>query len=504
MSNTDSVDKKQKEHAIFGSFYLANSEFAVSVSYVQEVVNPPIAYTPVPLAPDYLKGLFNLRGTVIPVLDLRSLLGLQQEDKCETSKIAIIELEGTCVGLLFDKTGEVFKNNEEERSDFNNSSSNSHAVISGVFKKEAGKRIVQILDVTKLFKLQNVPKDSSRTRLGRDGFGNKRGNRKQCISFVVGPAKCALPISDIQEILKVHQLCESALGTGHCVGTIDLRGATVPVIDFAALLKYRQIDKSETATQGDRRVVVMKLEKELFGLMVDSIDSIISFFPDELLPFPLVEQNKAQMFLGCITGHGETNILLLDHQQILTNNEITDITRGHSKLYQSNSNDQESIKSKGGSRRTYITFKIDNSYAVAINEVKEIIEYPQQLLQPPGLKKHVRGLLNLRGDLVTIVDARSMYLNESKGPETTSQKVLVFKKNGVHFGLIVDTVEAIITFAEKDKIKLPELLYDQSENSISADIQEAIEVTDANGAKISLLILSTESLANRATKSLAA
>lgn len=165
----------------------------------------------------------------------------------------------------------------------------------------------------------------------------------------------------------------------------------------------------------------MRLEKELFGLMVDAIDSIITFFPDELITFPLVEQKKADMFLGCITGHGDSDILLLDHQKILTNKEVNDITRGHSKLYQGHEQDRDKLKSKGGARKTYITFKIDGTYAVAINDVKEIIDYPKTLLQPPGLKAHIRGVLNLRGELVTIVDARSMYLGRSKGPQADSQ-----------------------------------------------------------------------------------
>jgi purine-binding chemotaxis protein CheW len=490
-----------EEKIIFGSFYLTESEFALSVSYVQEVVNAPASYTPVPLAPNYLRGLFNLRGTVIPVVDLRELLHLGTKPSSEAQKIAIIELEGSCVGLLFDKTGEVFKGQDEERTLFEDSHS---SVISGVIKKDAGKRLIQILDVSKLFKLKNIPKDSAQNRGAREGLGKKRGQRRQCISFLVGPSKCSLPISDIQEIIKVEKVSESALAFGDCIGAIDLRGTTVPVIDFPALLKYREVDRSEAAPQGDRRIVVMRLEKELFGLMVDSIDSIISYFPDELITFPVLEQNKADMFLGCITGHGEGEILLLDHQKILSNSEINEITRGHSKLYHSQENKKDQEKSKGGARRTYITFHVDGCYAVAINEVKEIIDFPQNLLQPPGLQSHIRGVLNLRGELVSIIDARTMYLKEAKPQQTESQKVLVLKKDQFHFGLVVDSVESIITFAENDKLKLPKILFSQNGSSMASDISEAVEVLDGNGQKKNMLILSVDSIAQRISRSTAA
>ncbi len=490
------------DNQIFGSFILSNSEFALAVSFVQEVVNAPEYYTPVPLAPDYLKGLFNLRGTVIPILDLREMLNLKETTNSDSKKIAIIELDGACVGLLFDKTGEVFRNNEEERSDFD--VTNTTGVVRGVFKKNSGERIVQILDVSKVFKLHNVPKDSSRSRSRRESLSKKRGSRNQCISFVVGPSKCSLPISDIQEILKIDNLSDSALNAGHCIGTIDLRGSTVPVIDFAALLKYREVDRSETATQGERRIVVMRLEKELFGLMVDSIDSIISYFPDELITFPLLEQSRVDMFLGCITGYGDTDILLLNHQKILNDQEVNDITRGHSKLYQSNNSKKDLQNSKGGFRQTYITFNIDGTYAVAIKEVKEIINYPKTLLQPPGLKNHVRGLLNLRGELVTIIDARSLYFSDKKNFENEDSKILVFNKGGLSFGLVVDSVDSIVTFAENDKIKLPKILYNKGESSMSSDLSEAIEITDSNGIKRSMLIFCMESIVARISNSFAA
>lgn len=496
---SDSEKKlEQKQTETFGSFFISNNEFALAISSLQEVVNAPRSYTAVPLAPSFMKGLYNLRGTVVPVLDLQDLLHLPPPAKgSDSQKIAIIELEGSYVGLLFDRTGELFRSNDEEMSHF---VSHSSSVVSGVFKKDSGQRIIQILNVENIFQLQNVPKDKSRNRLGRNGLGQKRGNRMQCISFIVGPAKCALPISQIQEILKVNRISESALSGEHCIGTIDLRGTTVPVVDFTALLEYREVDNSDMATQGDRRIVVMKLENELFGLLVDSIDSIVSFFQDELLTFPIVEQKKANMFLGCITGHGNLDILLLDHQNILSNEEVIEITRGHSKLYQQQSKMQER-RSKGGNRKTYITFSINGSYAVAINEVKEIIDYPSQLLQPPGLKKHIRGILNLRGDLVTIIDARSLYATTGSCDAKIIQKVLVFNRNGIHIGLVVDSVESIISFAEHDKINLPKAFLGSGD--LSADISEAVEVTDTQGEKRSLLILNVDSVTSRASKSVA-
>jgi len=252
--------KSNQDKEIFGSFYLMDTEFAISAFHLQEVVNAPEDYIAVPLAPRSLKGLFNLRGSFVPVIDLKELLGLKNESH-DFQKIAIIEFNGTFVGLLFDKTGEVFKNNNEERCDYDQT--HSSGVVSGLFKKEGGERIIQILNVSELFKLEHIPKDTSNNSLGRNGLNKKRGSRKKSISFVVGPTRCALPIADIQEIIKVETTNRTAFISRNFIGTIDLRGTTVPVIDFSALLKYRDVDRSTNTSHGDRRIVIMRLEKDL-------------------------------------------------------------------------------------------------------------------------------------------------------------------------------------------------------------------------------------------------
>lgn len=481
---------ERSENGIYGSFFMGESEFALSVTHVQEVVNSPPRYSPVPLGPAYLKGLFNLRGLIVPVVDLRTILKLPVAPTIEESKIAIIERDGFYIGLQFDRTGEIFKSDAEERSDFDRASG---SVISGVFKKEQGRRIVQILDIAALFQLQNIPQQAM-SEGKRAQFARKRGQRKQCISFGVGPARCAWGIEAIQEILKIDAVTESTLAINHCIGHIDLRGSTVPIIDLAALLGYREADRGPEATQGERRIFVMKIEREFFGLLVDAVESIVSYFPDELLPFPVLGNERTEMFLGCVSLPDQSEILLLNHHKLLSNAEILEITQGHSRMFQA-SQDPKAQKKQSSQRRTYITFVIENVYAVGIEEIREIVEYPSALLKPPGLPAHFRGILNLRGEMITVIDARMMYRkpqNESANPG----KVLIFKNEKRNFGLVVDAVEAIVSFCENDKIKLPEMLFKHDSNQMTDDVLEAVEF-ETGGTKRSLMILNAHAIATR-------
>lgn len=499
---SDSKNDVSKPQDIYGSFFIAENEFAISVNFVQEVVNPPVAYSIMPLSPTYLKGLFNLRGTVVPVVDLRVIFQIKGEAKSEEQKIAIVEMSGIRLGLLFDRTGELFKSKDEERTDFETRTDDQ--LIQGVFKKDQGQRIVQILNISAALKLEQVPHQKEISGHLQDGkLSRSRGQRLQCISFLVGRSRCAIGVNEIQEILKVEKLSQSVLSAKHCVGNINLRGNIVPVIDLAAFFGDSPVDISKVSTDTGHRILVMKIENELIGLMVSSVESIVSYFPDELVQFPILSSERTEMFSGCIISNDGSGILLLNHQKILTDKEISVITQGHSKLYQANQERGKNQKDHGGSRKTYISFAVEDIYAVAIDQVNEIIDYPKEMLHPPGLPAHFRGVLNLRDELVTIVDARSMYALDPR-PEGPNGKVMIFKRQGVNFGLVVDSVEAIVTFGDSDKLKIPDVVYKNNVRGLAGDVIEAVSINLKGDQKTNLLIINIDTISSRVERSSAA
>ena len=498
------IDKARPE--IFGSFFLGTSEFALAVGNIQEVVNPPEKLSPMPLAPDYLLGIFNLREMIVPVVDLRKLLHLEDlASSKDLRKIAIVELEGALVGLLFDRTGEVFRNRVEDRSDFEYTGTTKRElnVISGAIKLDEGKRIVQLLNPAALISLESVPRPNSQKgrKLSGSGSRSHEGGRKQCISFVVGPSQCAFDIDCISEIIKVQKIQSSALATGVCLGMITLRGDLVPVVDFPRLLGY-EAAKSDEALGDERRIVVMKLGDEKFGLLVNSVQNIVTYYADDLLPVPVLSKHKAQIFKGCLSRPGVGDVMVLAHDHVLSNSEVIEITHGHSKIYQSSSARGLETK-KRGHRKTYITFKLDGLFAVGIEDIGEIIDFPKDLLHPPGLPEHVEGMLNLRGQVLPIVDARDLYAMK-QGDSALHRKVMIFTRRSERFGLVVDSVENILTFSDEERLKLPDSLSKQSSTSLNSDIKEAVEISTEDGGKKALIILNLDSLADRVLGSNAA
>ena len=88
--------------------------------------------------------------------------------------------------------------------------------------------------------------------------------------------------------------------------------------------------------------------------------------------------------------------------------KVEKITHGHNKIYNSENSLRANAIDKKIKYKTVIKFTLEACYAVAIDEVREIIDFPENLIYPPGLPSYFKGVLNLRGDLITIVDARGI------------------------------------------------------------------------------------------------
>ncbi len=90
------------------SFIIGNEEYAVDIFYVKEI-NRLSQITKVPNAPDFIEGVINLRGRIIPVIDLRIKIGLPKKEYDKDSRIVVIENENSLVGFLVDSVKEVIR-----------------------------------------------------------------------------------------------------------------------------------------------------------------------------------------------------------------------------------------------------------------------------------------------------------------------------------------------------------------------------------------------------------
>jgi len=90
------------------SFQLAQEEYGIEINKVQEIILVG-EITQVPQTPAYVKGLINLRSTVIPVVDLRLRFGLSESEPTDDTRIVVINTSGKTIGLIVDAVSEVLR-----------------------------------------------------------------------------------------------------------------------------------------------------------------------------------------------------------------------------------------------------------------------------------------------------------------------------------------------------------------------------------------------------------
>lgn len=90
------------------TFSLGSEEFGVDIVCVQEIIRiPPI--TRVPKAPDYVEGVINLRGNVIPVVSLRKRFGMGEAEDSDLSRIIVLQVQNKVFGIRVDAVTEVLR-----------------------------------------------------------------------------------------------------------------------------------------------------------------------------------------------------------------------------------------------------------------------------------------------------------------------------------------------------------------------------------------------------------
>lgn len=111
MDNLETKEAAEEQgHAVEGgkflSFFLGKEEYAIEILKVQEIIGlMPI--TPVPRMPEYIKGVLNLRGKIVPVMNLRTRFGLNEIEYTEETCIIVVQENQYLMGIIVDKVSEV-------------------------------------------------------------------------------------------------------------------------------------------------------------------------------------------------------------------------------------------------------------------------------------------------------------------------------------------------------------------------------------------------------------
>ncbi len=147
-------DKSIKDSERFLEFSLGAERFGIPLLQVRELISVPDT-TPIPYSPKYFKGIMNLRGQVISVIDLRLKLGVKATEDQSECAVVIVEFEGFRLGLIVDSINKVLQIEEGEIAEVPEvKATGGKDYINGVFKN--GDDLIVLLELPSLLSVREI------------------------------------------------------------------------------------------------------------------------------------------------------------------------------------------------------------------------------------------------------------------------------------------------------------------------------------------------------------
>ena len=128
-------------------FMIGEEEYAVPILAIQEIIKP-FSWTRVPQVPNYVLGVFNLRGTVIPLIDLRVKFGLPEQKQTDETRFIVLKKGNEVAGFVIDRLTMAIRIKKDNIGPAPETINGDDTLIDGVGKQED--RIITILKVDKL------------------------------------------------------------------------------------------------------------------------------------------------------------------------------------------------------------------------------------------------------------------------------------------------------------------------------------------------------------------
>lgn len=344
---SDTIHGPTTARARYLTFFIERELLGMPVSGVREVIQPE-KMTGVPLVAQFISGIVNYRGTIVPVIDLgyrlfrkpRSFNGRQYVIVCEISH----DGQRIDLGILIDDINAVMEIDEDMSSPLPETGANIRPeFVSSLVT--ADDRIITILDVAAVLdvgELSNLDlftpeekllieaesKNAMSRGTGMEDYAGNQGTMPgdeelSFLTFAMGDDTYGIPMSRVLEVVGLEEMLRIPHAMPYMKGIIDLRGSAVPVID----LRIR-FDFEERAYTGNTAVVIVSIMEEQVGVIVDSVFDVVALPAasiKETLHYPL---DCNQDFIGGIGQSEGGMIVLVDIDSILTGEEIGLLPKG--------------------------------------------------------------------------------------------------------------------------------------------------------------------------------
>lgn len=475
----------------FVTFAVAGELFAVPMAPVQEIIRvPQVAH--LPLAPRTLDGLANLRGRVLPIINLRRLFGCEERANDDATRALVINL-GQPLGFVVDRVASVvtIEPGEIESADSIQTIVNAR-YLTGVIKRarpNGGHDMLLSIDFAALIEGQfsqvgggAVATDhlaASGTAANASSIDSDEGvagDELRLVSFSVANQEYALDIAEVQEIVQLPEHVNELPNTpAHVLGVMSLRQRLLPLVSLRTLFGLPRLPYAE-----HHRIVVTALPGGLnVGLVTDSVKEVLSVPRAQAEPVPGMLSADAQLdeFSSiCRLDGGKRLVSIIAAAKLLRMPAIDSALQAaraagaqlqHSQETGMQRDDQDGDHGDDASTSDddtqVVIFRLGaEEFGVPIMSVQEIVRVPETLTRVPRTPAFVEGVINLRGTVLPVIDQRSR-LGLGSIERNDRQRIMVYLLNGMRTGFIVDSVAEVLRIPRARIVAAPAMSAEQSQ-----------------------------------------
>lgn len=443
MENLPTVVDSNLDHTVrYVTFSIGEEIFGVDIMCVESIISPQ-EVTTVPRTPDYFLGIINLRGDVISIIDMRRRFGLEPAGNTADTRIVVILSNGILIGMIVDRINsiEVLTTAQIQKAP-PLAALEQKKFISGSFKLKSGK-ILLTLHHQKLIDEKDfvVESEISFSQEIIESASKKRESWVKeipLVSFRLGNENYTIECKYVEEIQFLPELTAVPDMEDIVDGIFYLRESVVPIVRLSERMGLGRIPVSS-----DSQVVILK--SDFFGikigLTVDDISEVFFVKEDEIVGSP-INLNKAQSehLKGVFKVSREEDnliVMLLNLEKLFSDVELEQLRE----LEYSTSTKQIEPIQREPTIGILEFLVADERYAVKVAETNEIIK-TIKTVPVPKAPPYIKGIINLRGDVISIVDV-GLLVDKKRRELTKDARILIVASGNESAGLLVGKVLGI-------------------------------------------------------------
>ena len=439
--------ERQSRSGRFLTFYVGEQLYALRSEDVREVIRLP-AVARVPQGPPALLGIANLRGAVLPITGLRQLLGKPAAPHSATARAIVLDI-GAPIAVAVDSVATLeYASDEQIDTRPKEVSADGAERLLGALAIAAGQDVAKILDIRTMLETAfanrgRAPQRDGKLRVAaRIQDGRREAEETEnLVTFDVGGQEFALPLADVEEIIPAPA---SVIALAHSEATVlgltAVRDMLLPLLSLRGLLGL-----PARQSQSDReKVVVVKVGGARVGLVADRARAVVAADTKLIDPIPpaLAARTGGESRIRSVyRGEaGRRLISILSPQQLFRNDVMQRLSAGE----RSSTANQDPGEQSPRHELTFLVFRLaGDEFGLPIDAVVAVAQVPQQITRLPKTPKFLEGVVNLRGDVLPVIDQRRRF--DMPALENAERRRLIVVKTERHrAGVIVDSVSDVL------------------------------------------------------------